>query len=134
MKARLLTRASGPNGAFTNLPPLIDIQVDFISDMIQRAGKKGVLEASQSAQDEWTDLCEKLCAASLFKKTHSWIFGTNIPGKRKSVIFFFGGMTKYREKLAEEEKNGYSGFRINGGEGFREGEGLTNGIGFGGTA
>ena len=50
------------------------------------------------------------------------------------MIFFFGGMTKYREKLAEEEKNGYSGFRINGGEGFREGEGLTNGIGFGGTA
>ena len=60
-------------GAFTNLPPLIDIQVDFIADAIQHAGKKGVFEVTQTAQDEWTDLCEKLCAASLFKKTHSWV-------------------------------------------------------------
>jgi cyclohexanone monooxygenase len=119
-KRRRLTRVPGPNGAFTNLPPLIDIQVDFIADAIQRAGKKGVFEATQSAQDEWTELCEQLCGASLFKKTHSWIFGTNIPGKKKSVIFFFGGMTKYREKLAQVVKDGYAGFRINGREGVKE--------------
>ena len=120
-------------GAFTNLPPLIEIQANFIADMIQRAGKKGVIEAKKSTQDEWTDLCEKLCAASLFKKTQSWIFGTNIPGKKKSTIFFFGGMTEYRKKLAEEEKSNFEGFLINGGKGFQEGEGLMSGKGFGGT-
>ena len=122
-----LILVSGPNGAFTNLPPLIDIQVDFISDAIAHSGKNGVFEATQQAEDDWTNLCNELCQASLFKKTHSWIFGTNIPGKKKSVIFYFGGMLSYRNKLKEVVDKGYDGYRVSGAQGDVKSQGV-NGV------
>jgi cyclohexanone monooxygenase len=38
----------GPNGPFTNLPPTIETQVEFISDVIEGAEKRGRPPASQT--------------------------------------------------------------------------------------
>ena len=37
--------------------------------------------------------------------------GANIPGRKKRLRFFFGGMQAYRKKLAEVIANGYEGFK-----------------------
>ena len=131
----------GPNGPFTNLPPTIETQVEFIADMIEiaelsrsrpksngdsqpilngnqayaadsGATKYGpeVIEATKEAEDEWTDLCDKLSSNSLFRKTDSWIFGANIPGKKPSVVFYFGGLASYRARLREILANDLKGF------------------------
>lgn len=118
---------TGPNGPFTNLPPTIEVQVEFIADTIAKAEaerkKDGnstpadggkhvvVVEATQQAEDDWTDLCRQLSDNSLFKKTDSWIFGANVPGKKHTVMFYFGGLAKYREILKEVVDNGYRGFK-----------------------
>ena len=77
---------TGPNGPFTNIPPTLETHVEFITELIERCekDKKGkrddslLVEATADAEKAWTLKCEELCAASLFKKTASWIFGANV--------------------------------------------------------
>lgn len=112
----------GPNSPFTNLPPLIEVQVEFISDMIAYARAKAAttgkstqgsrVEAHPTALHAWIQKCDELSAGSLFRKTDSWIFGANVPGKMRSVLFYFGGMAMYRKALQEIVDQGYAGFRL----------------------
>ena len=61
---------NGPKGGFTNQPPMIEVQVEFITAAIQRAEKLNapVIEATHEAEQEYSALCEKLAANSLFWK------------------------------------------------------------------
>ena len=135
----------GPNGPFTNLPPTIETQVEFISDTIQEAERRcnsqtpsngspyggfvhdtngnangspngtrkitPIIEATAEAEDEWTQICDDLSKGSLFRKTDSWIFGANVPGKKNTTMFYFGGLGNYRQRLKELTQDGYSGFK-----------------------
>ncbi|MGO2749550.1 MAG: flavin-containing monooxygenase [Pseudoclavibacter sp.] len=103
----------GPNGPFTNLVPAIEVQVEFVTHLIEEAKKRGVaIEATQEAEDAWTETCKDIANATLFPKTDSWIFGANIPGKKHSVLFYLGGMAGYREALADVAANNLSGFTV----------------------
>jgi len=103
---------TGPNGPFTNIPPTIETQVEFVASIIRHGEGKAVIETTQEAEDAWVALCRELCEGTIFHKAPSWIFGANIPGKKYSVLFYFGGLQKYRERLTEVVKNHYEGFRI----------------------
>jgi len=138
---------TGPNSPFTNLPPTIETQVEFISDIVGLAESRNdkgstkdttnalsngisvngdipqsaqtlslpthgpVIEALPESEQKWTQLCKDLCENSLFKRSASWIFGANIPGKTQTVMFYFGGLAKYRKILADVVDAGYSGFK-----------------------
>ena len=126
----------GPNGPFCNIPPAIETHVEFISDIIKAndsssmtsstAATNGavhthaddskahtsVIESTKEAENGWTDTCDKLSAGSLFRKTDSWIFGSNVPGKKVSVLFYFGGLSIYRNELRKIAEEGWKGFRI----------------------
>jgi cyclohexanone monooxygenase len=128
----------GPNGPFCNLPPAIETQVEFVSDIIDEAEKRAkkatstvpkpsagthetrlqgecsnepIIEATKAAEDDWTDLCDKLSAGSLFRKTDSWIFGSNVSGKKHAVLFYFAGISAYRKVLKDVVQGNYKGFR-----------------------
>jgi Predicted flavoprotein involved in K+ transport len=105
----------GPNGPFTNLPPSIETQVDWISAMIREVEKSGpaVIEASRAAEDEWTATCKEIAAYTLFPKAESWIFGANTPGRPNTVMFYMAGLGAYRQKLAEVADGGFKGFDVN---------------------
>ena len=49
---------------------------------------------------------------TLFPKVDSWIFGANVPGKTKTVMFYIGGLANYRAQLAEVEGDGFRGFEF----------------------
>ncbi|MDO8944713.1 MAG: cyclohexanone monooxygenase, partial [Desulfobacterales bacterium] len=103
----------GPNGPFTNLVPALEVQVEFITKLIQRAEKhQVVVEATQEAEDEWTELCLTIAGYTLFSKTDSWIFGANIPGKKHTVMFYLAGMGAYAGVLAETEAANFKGFSL----------------------
>lgn len=117
-----LLMITGPNGPFTNIPPTLETHVEFISDTIARAEKnnprndgtvvKGaVIESTADAEKGWTQICDQLSANSLFRKSPSWIFGANIPGKKYSSLFFFGGLKDYRRRLKKVIDGGYVGFK-----------------------
>lgn len=101
----------GPNGPFTNLPPTIETQVEFICDLIQDVNKKGhaSVEPTEDAVAGWTKTCADIANMTLFPKADSWIFGANIPGKANTVYFYLGGLGEYRKKLAEVKRAHYDG-------------------------
>ncbi|TXL88154.1 NAD(P)/FAD-dependent oxidoreductase [Streptomyces sp. IB2014 016-6] len=106
----------GPNSVFCNLPPGIETQVEWISEMIGSAQRRGVtrIEATATAEDEWTGMCREMAEQSLFAQTDSWIFGTNIPGRKRRTLFYFGGIGNYRQKLREVAAADYEGFTLEG--------------------
>ena len=84
----------GPNGPFTNLPPTIETQVEWIADTIGHvsATETGWIDVKPETETDWTDTCCEIADATLFAKVDSWIFGANIPGKKQTVMFYLGGL------------------------------------------
>jgi cation diffusion facilitator CzcD-associated flavoprotein CzcO len=104
----------GPNGPFTNLPPSIEAQVQWIGDAISHAehSKLATIEATQQAEEGWTKTCLDIANMTLFPKVESWIFGANIPGKKSTVMFYMAGLGAYRQQLSAVESEGYQGFLL----------------------
>ncbi|NLS11176.1 NAD(P)/FAD-dependent oxidoreductase [Nesterenkonia sp. MY13] len=106
----------GPNGPFTNLPPSIETQVEWISDLVGYAEEHGIaaVEPTAEAVSDWTDTCTEIANMTVFTKVDSWIFGANVPGKKPSVLFYLGGLGNYRALLNEIADEGYRGFQLTG--------------------
>jgi len=105
----------GPNGPFTNLPPSIESQVEWISGLIGNVRRRGLatVEATTQAESDWTKTCGDIANMTLFPKAESWIFGANIPGKSKAVYFYMAGIGAYRQQLETVKSAGYQGFVFN---------------------
>lgn len=103
----------GPNGPFTNLVPSIEVQVEFITTLIETAeSQEAVVETTQDVEDDWSATCKEIADATVFPKTDSWIFGANIPGKKNSVLFYMAGIGAYRGVLADVAANDLKGFTL----------------------
>ncbi|MGE3773816.1 MAG: flavin-containing monooxygenase [Gammaproteobacteria bacterium] len=104
----------GPRGPFTNLPPSIETQVEFIYDLIGHAERNGArsVEATAKAEAGWAAQCKQVAEGTLFPKAESWIFGANIPGKPNVVLFYMAGLGAYRGVLSEVAHAGYRGFAL----------------------
>jgi cyclohexanone monooxygenase len=101
----------GPNGPFTNLPPSIETQVEFITELVGQAERRdGLVEPTPEAENAWTVTCQEIADSTLFPKAESWIFGANVPGKKHTVMFFMAGLSAYRTRLAEVAAADYDGF------------------------
>lgn len=102
----------GPNGPFTNLPPSIEVQVRWIGQTIRDidAGDSAWIDVKPETEKAWTDGCLEIADATLFPKAASWIFGANIPGKKRTVMFYLGGLKEYRSLIGQEARAGYPGF------------------------
>jgi len=102
----------GPNGPFTNLPPSIETQVEWIGDTVRTlsASATGWMDVDPATETAWTETCADIADQTLFPKAASWIFGANIPGKKRTVMFYLGGIKEYRRLLAAETAAGYPGF------------------------
>lgn len=104
----------GPNGPFTNLPPTIETQVEWISELVDYAEKNQItaIEPSEKTVEDWAQTCAEIANATVFSKADSWIFGANVPGKKPSVLFYLGGLGQFRQILREIADSGYEGFTI----------------------
>lgn len=102
----------GPNGPFTNLPPSIETQVEWISDIIKYAVDNDImaLDPKPDAEEEWLHTCRSIADMTLFPKAESWIFGANSPGRENTVRFYLAGLANYRAALKEIADSGYSTF------------------------
>jgi cation diffusion facilitator CzcD-associated flavoprotein CzcO len=109
---------TGPQGPFTNLLPAIEAHVEVISRCIEKSeksrrdGNPGVMEALPEAEEEWAQACELAAEGSLFKETASWIFGSNIVGKKYAMRFYFGGLAKFYQHAYGMMKDGFRGFKL----------------------
>ncbi|KAF1847089.1 FAD/NAD(P)-binding domain-containing protein [Cucurbitaria berberidis CBS 394.84] len=103
---------SGPHHPFTNAPPQIEAQVNFISDLVAHVGTLGTVEATAEAEQEFSDLSNEIVKGTIFHEPKGWVFGDNVKGKKHSTLFWFGGLKAYREYLRDVEEKEYKGYRI----------------------
>lgn len=108
---------NGPGVAFANNPPVAEQGAKFGVELIQRAeelrkeGKgNGVVESTKEAEEKWLGICNAVGDMTLFSKTPSWLFGENIPGKKRAARAFFGGLGRWRAAIADVKAKGYEGF------------------------
>jgi cyclohexanone monooxygenase len=111
-----LFMVNAPGVPFANQPPAIELQVDMVTELIGHTlGRKAsVIEAKQSAEDDYVDLCMDLTNATILPKTETWILGRNIPGKPLSLNFYMGGFSRYKQVLRDVRAGGYETFSFYG--------------------
>lgn len=104
----------GPNGPFTNLPPTIETEVEWVSELItfMEENELACVEPDPQSEHEWGVTCQEIADQTLFAKTDSWIFGANIPGKSNKVYFYMGGLGAFSEHLRAVKNEDYRGFKF----------------------
>jgi cation diffusion facilitator CzcD-associated flavoprotein CzcO len=102
-----------PN-AFANGPTCAELQGDWIVQLLDHVRQRGWtrFEATAAAEEDWRAQVHALADATLFPQADSWYLGANIPGKRREMLSFAGGLSAYMAKCNESAERGYEGFAI----------------------
>ena len=106
---------SGPGAQFSNFPPAIEAQAEWIGRAIdhQRTQGHSTMEPTRESADRWTATLDRLAGATLVPegaRVRSWMTGQNVPGKPKANYFFLGGVPMYVEFITAEADGGFRGF------------------------
>ncbi len=102
-----------PN-AFANGPTCAELQGDWIAQMLDHVRQRdwARFEATAPAEEAWRAQVNALADATPFPRADSWYLGANIPGKRREMLSFAGGLATYMAKCNESAERRYEGFTI----------------------
>jgi hypothetical protein len=102
-----------PN-AFANGPTCAELQGDWIAQMLGHVRQRdwAQFEATAAAEEAWRAQVLEIASGTLFPQADSWFVGANIPGKRREMLSFAGGLATYMAKCNESADRGYEGFVI----------------------
>jgi hypothetical protein len=91
---------------------LRELQGDFVVACIEHMRRNNFrrIEAAQEAEEAWRDHVAELVGATLFPRAQSWYMGANIPGKKREMLVYPGGLPMYLQKCKESADAGYAGF------------------------
>ncbi len=100
--------------AFSNGPTCAELQGDFVVACIEHMRRNNLrrIEATPEAEEAWRDHVAELVAATLFPRAQSWYMGANIPGKKREMLVYPGGLPLYLQKCKESADAGYAGFML----------------------
>jgi hypothetical protein len=103
---------TGPGSTLGNLPLTIETHVDWITECIAAMRRDGLtrIEAVPDAEQEWTEHVNAEAGRSLIPLADSWYNGSNIPGKARAYVFYFGHFGRYRGTLHQVARDNYPGF------------------------
>ncbi|OAA57336.1 Flavin monooxygenase-like protein [Cordyceps fumosorosea ARSEF 2679] len=79
--------------ALANGPTFIELQVEWIGKVLDGMERRGeeMVEATQEAAREWADRTFSIWNSLRVRDQDSWWVGSNIPGKRREPLIWFGG-------------------------------------------
>ena len=98
----------GPHMPAGNQPTFLEPALQWIGKTISHMETKGfaTINVSQRAAHTWSDHVEALWHSVFISKPaldhRSWFVGTNIPGKPAKIMFYFGGLPRWRSVLEDE--------------------------------
>ena len=100
--------------AFCNGPTSAEFQGDYIVECLVYMRERGLsrIEATPEAEEAWRQQCLELVKPTLFPKADSWYMGANIPGKKREILMYTGGVPMYMEALNACAANGYEGYAL----------------------
>jgi cation diffusion facilitator CzcD-associated flavoprotein CzcO len=98
--------------AFCNGPTCAELQGDLVVACIEHVRRNNLrrIEATQEAEEAWRDHVAELVDATLFPRAQSWYMGANIPGKKREMLVYPGGLPLYLQKCKASADAGYAGF------------------------
>ncbi|MDN3016153.1 alpha/beta hydrolase fold domain-containing protein [Paenibacillus sp. BSR1-1] len=107
----MLTGPQSPS-VLSNMMVSIEQHVDWVADCIDylRKHQLEAFEATEEAEEFWSQQCRAIADMSLLTKTDSWYMGANIEGKPRGFLAFAGGVGLYRIICADVAARGYEGF------------------------
>ena len=102
-----------PN-AFCNGPTCAEVQGDWVVRLLDYLRQRNLtrIEATVPAEETWRAQVLAVAATTLFPRADSWYLGANIPGKRREMLIFAGGLPAYIAKCNENAERGYEVFAI----------------------
>lgn len=113
----------GPQGPMSNGATVVEVEVNFIMQIINHAEtlnrvsvaagtkKTKLVEVKSEAEARWREICNKEAESSLMKQApNSWIFGTNVPGRKPVVTFYFPGLKGWLANAKREAKFGFPSY------------------------
>jgi cyclohexanone monooxygenase len=68
------------------------------------------IEATPEAEEAWRDHVAELVGATLFPRAQSWYIGANIPGKKREMLVYPGGLPLHLQQCNASAGGGYTGF------------------------
>ncbi len=97
------------------MPVAVEQHVNWIANCLthMRDHDKTLIEAETGAQAEWTAHTAEVASHTLYPRSNSWYFGSNVPGKPRQFGVYIGGFGTYSERCDEIARAGYSGFALN---------------------
>jgi cyclohexanone monooxygenase len=100
---------NGPQSPFATAPLVLETQADFVVSVIGEleAQGHGAVEARPEPEAEWVQGCDAIASYTLFSKVTSWLTGSNISGKPRTM-FYLAGLSAYIQQLEELKSNGYA--------------------------
>ena len=109
----------GPHNAstFCNQPRCIEQNVEWVSDFVAYffKNKIGRVEASELAENSWTEHVYESVSRLLMSKTDSWFMGVNkniVGREEKNFMLYAGGFPSYTQRCNDIASNGYEGFSL----------------------
>ncbi|HYH30375.1 MAG TPA: NAD(P)/FAD-dependent oxidoreductase [Pseudonocardia sp.] len=108
-----LTGPQSPS-VLTNMTAAIEQHVDWVTDCVRYMRERDLdrIEPLPEAEDDWVAHHTEVGDATLLPRANSWWVGANIPGKRRTLYPYLGGLGTYRETCDRIAANGYEGFTL----------------------
>jgi cation diffusion facilitator CzcD-associated flavoprotein CzcO len=103
----------GPHAAAGNNPRYNGDQVDFLTELLVHARRRGcdVVEVTAGSEERWTRMVERAAARTTFGTIGQYV-GGNIPGKPRRYLLNAGGRMKLFEIIAATRADDYRAFEM----------------------
>ncbi|MBC2592503.1 NAD(P)/FAD-dependent oxidoreductase [Rhodococcus aetherivorans] len=98
--------------AFCNGPTCAELEGDWVIDCLVSMRDRGLtrIEATPEGEKEWQQHFEEVTDATIFPLASSWYMNANVPGKKRELLAYPGGLAQYLKKNQESAEDDYAGF------------------------
>ncbi|GAB89913.1 flavin-containing monooxygenase [Gordonia rhizosphera] len=111
-----LFTVTGPQSpsVLSNMLTSIEYHVEWISAAMAHLRDHGCtrIDAEVAAEDNWVNTTNDAADMTLLPEAASWYMGANVPGKRRAVLPFVGGVDVYKQIGDGIAISNYHGFDI----------------------
>lgn len=113
-----MVMVAGPDSpsVLSNVIVSIEEQADWYAAMIAKLKADGIaeFEATETAEQAWTDYVQQRAKETLYMKTNSFYNGGEVAGKPRVFMPYSGGVRHYRLQLQQCAADDYAGFELRG--------------------